>query len=173
MADNFHHALGTGAANAAAGDHTHTGQQNFYPHDAGRSNVNASAAASHYGDYVSGIFNDGAKGYSFYTGYFAAAPASVKVAVIPLGTGDLAWYTTSVFAGSGETYTTNTDAQGSDGTPQTTAVVADKMTEIDVTDSFTGAATGDYFGLQFVRDGNDAADTVGATVHILGVRVTY
>lgn len=174
---SLHHTLGTGANQAAAGNHTHTAQSVFIPHNPALSVINGGytvAAANNYGDYPGGSLSSGAKRGAAFSGYLHAAPTAVYVVVIPRGgTGNLAWFTTADFAASGEAYTTHSDSQGSDGTPQTTAVTSDQITQIDVTGSFTDAAAGDYFGLVFVRDGDDAADTVGSNVDILGLRIAY
>jgi len=104
----------------------------FYPHDASRAQgAQTVAADSSLGEHNGGTMVDAAKRSSTYAGVFRAAPSSVKVVVIPSGTGNMAWYCTSDFAAVGEAYNANSDALGSDGTPQTTAAVTNQMAEIE------------------------------------------
>lgn len=77
-------------------------------------------------------------------------------------------------AAAGEDITTHTDSQGSDGTPNTTGqAVANGIVAVDVTASFTPALANDYFYLDFIRDGDDAADTISASAYVLGLYIVY
>ena len=101
-------------------------------------------------------------------------PASITsldtavLVVIPDGSGNLDWEVTTNFGElcTGEQYDTNTDS-----TTGTTAVTDGEIECIDITAALTGAAAEDLVGIEFKRDGDDASDTVGATVHFIGIWV--
>jgi len=92
----------------------------------------------------------------------------VDVIVISDATGNLRWGVATNFAEvcANEGYQTHTDsiALGQ------SAVTADEVECLDITDALTGAAAGDLVGLEFTRDavlGN--GDTIGDEVHYVGV----
>ena len=126
-----------------------------------------------YGDYASVQAANAADQGIHLSGRFQRTPTAIYVVVVAPNTGNIAWYTTSMFAALGEAYNLNTDAQGTAASPSTTAVVGDQIAQIDVTGSFTGAASGDLFGLVFNRVANHASDTSEGSMALLGLRVVY
>lgn len=162
----------------AAGDEATVAKLNdqlteFIPHDPDRLGAETEAVASSIGDYPTGSMPDAAKSSSHYSGFFVGAPSRVVIMVIPVASGDVAWYCTTDFASEGEVHTTNSDSLGSDGTPQVDTVTVNEHEALDITDAFTGATAGDFFGLEFIRDGDDALDTISNVVHILGLLIEY
>ena len=89
------------------------------------------------------------------------------VMVIPEGTGNLYWQCDTNGAACGEDFETNTDSIGATATGVTT----DEIECIDISDSFTGFTAGDVVGLQFIRLGSNASDTVNADAFYLGVLI--
>ncbi len=92
--------------------------------------------------------------------------AEAYVVVIPEGTGNLDWESTTDFGqiAGGEQYNANSDSRSS-----TTAVTNGEIEGIDISAALTGATAKDLVGITFTRDGDDAADTVGATVYYMGI----
>jgi hypothetical protein len=90
------------------------------------------------------------------------------------GAGNIAWFCTSDYAASGEAYTVNSGAIGSDGTPQLLAVTATSIYRLlNLTAAFTAALADDFFGLEWVRDADDAGDTAGNTHSVFGLLIVY
>ena len=89
------------------------------------------------------------------------------VMVIPEGTGNLYWQCDTNGAACGEDFETNTDSIGATATGVTT----DEIECIDISDAFTGFTAGDVVGLQFIRLGSNASDTVNADAFYLGVLI--
>lgn len=91
------------------------------------------------------------------------------VIVIPEGTGDLRWTATTNFAQicADEDYQTHTDVTG----PGVTAVTTDEVECINFAAALTNAVGGDLVGLEFVRSASNAADTVDADVHYIGILI--
>lgn len=157
-------------ASIGAGGRPH----DYYPYNpASIASLNAQAAANHTGDFPGGGLLDGATVSSAWSGRFNGVPVHVYILVIPGGTGNLAWFATSDYCAIGEASTANSGSQGSVGTPQTTAVTSGVLCQIDVVGSFTAAAPGDFFGLDWERVGGHASDTINTNVLIVGLLVTY
>lgn len=93
---------------------------------------------------------------------FASLTTAVAI-VIPLGTGNLDWEIVTHFAGNGEQFDVHADS-----TTGTTAVTNGEREQFDISAALTGIAADDLVGIEFKRDGDDAADTVGAGVHFVG-----
>ena len=89
------------------------------------------------------------------------------VMVIPDGTGNLYWQCDTNGAACGEDFETNTDSIGATAT----AVTTDEIECIDISDAFTGFTAGDVVGIQFIRLGSNANDTVGADCYYLGLLI--
>jgi hypothetical protein len=103
---------------------------------------------------------------SFVVPYAITSIVEAYVVVIPDGTGNLDWQCTTDFGtiAAGEQYNAS-----SDSTTGTTAVTNGEIEGINISAALTGAAAKDLVGITFMRDGNDAADTVNAAVHYLGI----
>jgi len=89
------------------------------------------------------------------------------VQIIPEGTGNFYWQCDTAGAQCGEGFETNQDSIGAD----VTAVTTDEVECIDISDAFTGFTAGDVVGLQFIRVGSSATDTVDADCYYLGVLI--
>jgi len=89
------------------------------------------------------------------------------VMVIPDGTGNLYWQCDTNGAQCGEDFETNTDTIAANAT----AVTTDEIECIDISDAFTGFTAGDVVGIQFIRLGSNANDTVGADCYYLGLLI--
>jgi len=94
---------------------------------------------------------------------------SAYLLIVPAASGDLRWSCTTDFGQvCVEDYDANSDAVA--GT--TTAVTIDRITCLDISGALTGLAADDLVGVTFVRDGDNVLDTIGDTVHFLGVLIT-
>lgn len=84
---------------------------------------------------------------------------------------NMVWSATTDFAlaCSTENYDVNQDATGL----QTSQVLQNDVVCLDVSDALTGIAAEDLVGMEFLRDGDNVADTVGSTVFCLGLRLRY
>jgi hypothetical protein len=128
------------------------------------------------GDYSVIRLADGSAQYAYGTIRIPSGFVSLVgayIVLIPSGTGNLAWWINTDFAAAGEAYNTHSDSMGSGGSPQITAVTADKIEEIDVSDALTGIAAGDYGGCFFKREGANESDTVGAAVGVMHLIIKY
>jgi len=92
---------------------------------------------------------------------------TAQVIVIPEGTGDLRWQCDTAMSACGEDFETHTDSIGAD----VTAVTTDERECIDIIDALTDATAGDLVGIQFIRTGSNAGDTVNANVYYLGILI--
>ena len=90
------------------------------------------------------------------------------VAVISAASGNLDWEVATDFGqlDGGENYNQNSDSDS-----DTTSVLANKITSLDISAALTGATSYDVVGLVFTRDGDDAADTIGDVVYYLGMYI--
>ena len=97
--------------------------------------------------------------------------AYVIVLQVTAAAPNMVWTATTDFAlaCSTEDYDTNEDSTGS----QTDQVLQNDLVCLDVSTALTGIAAGDLVGMEFLRDGDNAADTVGGTVFCLGLRLRY
>ena len=68
----------------------------------------------------------------------------------------------------GEDYFANTDSTG-----DTTQLPLNDLVCLDITAALTGIAAEDLIGVSFMRDGDNAADTVGGPVYYFGIRLRY
>jgi len=94
---------------------------------------------------------------------------SAYLLVVPAASGDLRWSCTTDFG----TVCTQDYDNHSDAVPATTtAVTLDRITCLDISGALTLLAADDLVGIMFIRHGDDALDTIGATVHFLGVLIT-
>lgn len=91
------------------------------------------------------------------------------VLVIPNGTGNTRWAVSTNFGAvcSNEDYQTHTDSIAA----ADSAVTQNEIECLDISSGLTGAVGGDLVGLKFTRYGSHANDTIGGTVHYLGVLV--
>ncbi len=88
--------------------------------------------------------------------------------VLPVESGNLVWRPITAFGADQEQSDANTDNIAE----ATIGVIADRLEALDVAAAFTGIAAGDYLGLQFNREGDDAADTI-TTLHVIGLLLEY
>lgn len=142
-------------------------------HGAAEWSTNSGATAVTHGDFDAWELTDAATESVRITGYLldvrsgGTTPTKVYVLVIPEGSGNIDWSTTTDFAAVGQVSTTHSDAE----TGQLTAVTVNEVERIDITDSFTGAAANDFFGLIFIRNGASGSDTIGAAVNVIGLLI--
>jgi len=67
-----------------------------------------------------------------------------------------------------EAYDTHQDTGGA-----TSTITQNELECLDISGALTGLSANDWIGLEFTRDGDNIADTVGAPVYFIGVRVRY
>lgn len=96
---------------------------------------------------------------------------TAHVVVVAAGTGNLVWNAFTDFGKLCDTedYNTHSDSVGA----TTTGVTVNDFECIDVSAALTAIAAGDRIGLEFWRDGDNAADTVGANVYVVELRLRY
>ena len=130
----------------------------------------ASDPDSYYGTYATMIMQDSTittirQTFMIPTGIVTITRAAFII--IPEGNGDLYWSTATNFGQicSNEDYQTHTDSIALNAS----TVTLDEIECIDFSAALTGAAGGDIVGIEFVRDAEDALDTIGADVHFLGI----
>lgn len=97
--------------------------------------------------------------------------AVIEVIQITAATPNMVWSATTDFAEacSTEDYDTHEDTTGS----QTDQVLQNDIVCLDISTALTGITAGDLVGLEFLRDGDEAADTVGGPVLCVGLRLRY
>ena len=96
-----------------------------------------------------------------------ATITTAEVIIIPDGTGNLYWQCDTAMSACGEDFETHTDSIGANAT----AVTTDERECIDISAALTDATGGDLVGLQFIRLGSDANDTVNADCYFIGVLI--
>lgn len=103
---------------------------------------------------------------SFAIPYSITSIAEALAVIIPDGNGNFDWEVATDFGqiAGGEQYNLNNDS-----TTGTTAVTSGEIEGIDFSAALTGATAKDLVGVEFMRDGNDASDTVNADVHFIGI----
>ena len=148
---------------ASAGASATAWVDQFFPHSTPNSNK---------GTYATALMQDQADVTIRETFIIPDDIASITRAVvilIPNASGDLRWFCATNFGQvcNNEGYQTHTDSIA--GT--TTAVTADEIECIDISDALTGGAGGDLVGLEFTRDGDNALDTIDEDVHYIGVLI--
>ena len=89
--------------------------------------------------------------------------------IIPDGSGDLYWSCVTNFGQvcDNEGYQTHADTIALNAT----AVTADEIECIDISDALTDAVGGDIVGITFTREASDALDTVNADCYYLGILI--
>lgn len=104
-------------------------------------------------------------------GFNVLTSAYVIVVQTAAATPNMVWSATTDFASacSTENYNNHEDTTGS----QTSLVTQNDLVCLDVSSALTGIVTGDLVGMEFLRDGDNASDTVGGTVLCLGLRMRY
>lgn len=92
------------------------------------------------------------------------------VIVVAAASGDMVWTVDTDFGKlcATEDYNTHSDSGGG-----TDTLVINDFECIDISAAFTAIAAGDLAGIDFMRNGDDVADTIGDSVYYLGVRVRY
>jgi len=123
------------------------------------------ASASTYGaGYAGWRLSDGANDAAQVTG---------PVVIICGASANIAYHTSTGFAQPGENQNSNTDSEGSSGTPLTLSITSNYLTKVNITASFTGATAGEIFSLLFTRDGAHADDTTSADLDVIGLLIEY
>ncbi len=91
------------------------------------------------------------------------------IVIVPAATGNLYWGVATDFAqlDAGENYNINTDSIAANAT----AVIANKMTSLNIITALTGATSYDVVGLEFTRYGDNVLDTIGNTVYFIGAYI--
>jgi len=124
------------------------------------------------GDFPSEVMPDGAETICRVVAYIPTNFTSVVSAyllVVPAASGNLRWSCTTDFGTvCTQDYNNHSDAVAA----TTTAVTLDRITCLDISGALTVLAADDLVGITFVRDGDNVLDTVGDTVHFLGVLIT-
>lgn len=133
----------------------------FFPVMVPDTNKGAYAALKMYDDETSTVYQ------TFMIPDDIASITTAVVMIIPDGTGNLYWQCDTNGAACGEDYQTNTDSIGANAT----AVTTDEIECIDISAALTGFTGGDVVGLQFIRLGENANDTVNADCYYLGVLI--
>lgn len=90
-----------------------------------------------------------------------------SILVVSVASGDIRWDALTNFGKicAAEDYNTHTDSAGA----TTSASVLNKITCLNITAALTDATAKDLVGVQFVRYGAHAWDTITASVHFLGI----
>jgi hypothetical protein len=91
---------------------------------------------------------------------------SVKISMIPAGTGTFDYTVTTDFGAAGEAYNANSDSLTADGIVSTNS----QILELDVSASYTGIAANDLIGTAFTLDALGASTT---QLRIIGMDVKY
>jgi len=127
-------------------------------------------ADAHKGSYAAGLLTDGENSTLYQTFIIPDDITTITTAVaivIAEGTGNLYWQCDTAMSACGEDFETHTDSIGAD----VTAVTTDERECIDISDALTDATAGDLVGIQFIRTGSNAGDTVNANVYYLGILI--
>lgn len=124
------------------------------------------------GTYSTLVMEDGVATTVRHTFYMPDALATIDEAVviiIPNASGNLYWSASTNFGEvcNDEDYQTHTDSIALNAT----AVTADEIECIDISAALTGAIGGDLVGIEFVRDAENALDTINADVHYIGILI--
>lgn len=106
---------------------------------------------------------------SFLIPHDIAAITQASIIIVTAGTGNIRWSTSTNFAKIciTEDYNTHTDSTAT----ADSACTISKVTCLDVTSALTSATAKDIVGVEFVRYGAHANDTIGASVHFLGIYI--
>ena len=125
------------------------------------------------GDFPSEVMLDGVETICRTTVYITddfTSVVSAYLLIVPTASGNLRWYCTTDFGQvcADEEYNTHSDSVA----PTTTAVTIDEIECLDISGALAGLAAEDLVGVTFVRDGDDGLDTIGDSVHFLGVLIT-
>ena len=130
----------------------------------------AATPDSHKGAYAAILLPDGEDTTIYQTFMIPNDITTITTAhikVIPEGTGNLRWQCDTAMSACGEDFETHTDSIGAD----VTAVTTDEHECIDISDALTDATGGDLVGIQFIRTGSNAGDTVDADAFYLGILI--
>ena len=91
------------------------------------------------------------------------------IVVVSAATGNLYWGVATDFAqlDAGESYNTNTDSIAANAT----AVIANKMTSLNIITALTAATSYDIVGLDFTRYADNVLDTINDVVYFIGAYI--
>jgi len=125
------------------------------------------------GDFPSELMLDGVETICRTTVYITDEFTSVVSAyalIVPTASGNLRWSCTTDFGRIcfNEVYNTHSDSVAE----TTSAVTINEIECLDISAALTGLAAEDLVGVTFIRHGDDVLDTIGDTVHFLGVIIT-
>jgi hypothetical protein len=90
-----------------------------------------------------------------------------RLLIVAEGTGNVRWGTTTNLAAmnAAENYNNHSDSTAD----ADSACTANKVTSLDITGALTGATARDLVGIGFTRYGAHANDTIGTSVHFIGI----
>lgn len=130
----------------------------------------ASDPNDNYGTYATMLMPDGISTtirQTFMVPDDIVTVTRAALIIVPEASGNLYWSCATNFAQicSNEDYQTHTDSIALN----TDAVNIDEVECVDFSAALTGVAGSDIVGIEFVRDAEDATDTVNADVHYLGL----
>ena len=125
------------------------------------------------GDFPTEIFPDLIESSTrivFYIPTEFTSVISAYLLIIPDATGNIRWSATTTWGEicNNEDYDTHTDSIAE----TTTGVTIDKIECLDISAALTGLAANDLVGLEFIRHADDILDTIGDSVHFIGVIIT-
>jgi len=90
----------------------------------------------------------------------------------PAAAGNMYWQLRARYCAAGQMYTTHSDAPAL-GVTATVGAWLFNLSEPANPLTLTDLAVGDFFGVQFYREGSDALDTLNDVVDFLGLLFTY
>lgn len=95
---------------------------------------------------------------------------TVQVVVVSAADGNMVWTLDTNWGKlcTTEAYNEETDTDGG-----TEGLLISDLECVSIIAAFTGIAPGDLVGLDFMRNGDDGADTINDVVYYLGIRVRY
>lgn len=94
--------------------------------------------------------------------------SKLVIVVSPGQTGNLRWNADSDYGADGEAYNVHSETVAE----ATLAVIANEMTELDVSGLASSLAAGDYLGVKLRRHGDDALDTI-TNLYVHGLLLEY
>lgn len=125
------------------------------------------------GDFPTKIFPDLVETSTrivFYIQTEFTSVVSAYLLIISNATGNVRWSAATTWGEicNNEDYDTHTNNVAE----TTTGVTIDKIECLDISAALTGLAANDLVGLEFTRHADDILDTIGDSVHFLGVIIT-
>ncbi len=157
--------LGTGALQALAGD-TSTSQRVFIPASSGYQNTAVLGMTDSRYSVIRML--DGVSDQFVMSGFLPFTPSSIDMVFTPFVSGNARLGFDTSFGASGESRGTHTDSIAL----AQYAMTSGELELVDIIAAFTGALSGDYFGIQTTRSGSDPLDTINAELACVGILLT-